>query len=89
MWKTPLVNKHFSQDSCIASGSGASTVEEEAGDEFEIFFFLLDLFAGSCGVSSSLSLFVRVRKGPGRPGKCWNFIMALQGHWSWKVLEIC
>ena len=42
----------------------------------------------------------RVRTGPGKPGKSWNFIMAFsrtgkswkvleKGHWSWKVMEIC
>lgn len=56
MWETPLVDKHFSQDSCIVSRSGACIVVEEAGDELKIFFFLLNLFAVSCGVSSSISL---------------------------------
>ena len=39
----------------------------------------------------------RVRTGPGKPGKSWNFIMPFsrtgkswrKGHWSWKGLEIC
>ena len=39
----------------------------------------------------------RVRMGPGKPGKSWNFIMAFsrtgkswkKGHCPWKVLEIC
>ena len=32
----------------------------------------------------------RVRTGPGRPGKSWNFIMAFSRTGkSWKVLEIC
>ena len=30
----------------------------------------------------------RVRTGPGKPGKSWNFIVE-KGYWSWKVLEIC
>ena len=49
-----------------------------------------------CVLGQNALLSHRVRTGPGKPGKSWNFILAFsrtgkswkKSHWSWKVLEI-
>ena len=59
-------------------------IKSSVGDTNQVFQFIVNF------VSQAKCPSHRVRTGPGKPGKSWNFILAFSRTGkSWKVLEIC